>query len=187
MRAMTNVMRVARQGAALAVVALLAGCQVVPPAAPPPAAPPPPAPLPPPAPVAPTLTWDVAPVAPGNWSYQQAGGRTIARFANGGAQPQLTLTCDLASKTISVARSGNVAAAGTMTIRTTATTLAWAAVPGSDAARQSAMVASRPASDNGFDSMAFSRGRFSVEVGAMPRLIVPAWAEVARIIEDCRG
>jgi hypothetical protein len=188
MRFMIDGMRAARQSAALAAVVMLAACQVVPPAAPQPAAPPPqPAPPPAPAPVAPTLTWDVAPVAQGNWTYQQSGGRTVARFANGATQPVLSMTCDPASKIIAVARSGAVSAATTMTIRTTAATLAWPAVPGSDAARQPAMVASRPASDNGFDSMAFSRGRFSIEVGGMSRLIVPAWAEVARVIEDCRG
>ena len=36
------------------------------------------------------------------------------------------------------------------------------------------------------DAIAFSRGRFMVAVTGGPRLILPAWAEVARVIEDCR-
>ena len=36
------------------------------------------------------------------------------------------------------------------------------------------------------DAMAFSRGRFLVEQAGMPTLVVPAWAEVGRVTEDCR-
>ena len=36
------------------------------------------------------------------------------------------------------------------------------------------------------DAMAITRGRFAVEVEGEPGLYVPAWAEVTRVIEDCR-
>jgi len=36
------------------------------------------------------------------------------------------------------------------------------------------------------DAMAFSRGRFAVEVAGQPSLYVPSWTEVSRVIEDCR-
>ena len=36
------------------------------------------------------------------------------------------------------------------------------------------------------DAMAFSRGRFMLEVAGFPALYLPAWAEVGRVIEDCR-
>jgi hypothetical protein len=36
------------------------------------------------------------------------------------------------------------------------------------------------------DAMAFSRGRFAVEVTGWPTLYVPSWTEVSRVIEDCR-
>jgi hypothetical protein len=35
--------------------------------------------------------------------------------------------------------------------------------------------------------MVFSRGRFTVEVPGAPMLVIPAWPEPARVIEDCRG
>jgi hypothetical protein len=35
--------------------------------------------------------------------------------------------------------------------------------------------------------MAFSRGRFLVTVEGGASLVVPAWPELARVIEDCRG
>ena len=42
-------------------------------------------------------------------------------------------------------------------------------------------------SDPLLEQMAFSRGRFLVTVEGGPSLVVPAWPEFARVIEDCRG
>ena len=36
------------------------------------------------------------------------------------------------------------------------------------------------------DAMAFSRGRFAIDVNGLPSLYLPAWPEVGRVIEDCR-
>lgn len=41
--------------------------------------------------------------------------------------------------------------------------------------------------DRLLDAMAFSRGRFTIEQAGQPPLIIPAYAEVGRVIEDCRG
>jgi hypothetical protein len=35
--------------------------------------------------------------------------------------------------------------------------------------------------------MGFSRGRFLVQGNGLPTLVVPAYAEVLRVTEDCRG
>lgn len=43
-----------------------------------------------------------------------------------------------------------------------------------------------PASDPLLDAMALSKGRFAVEVEGEVPLILPSWAEVTRVIEDCR-
>jgi hypothetical protein len=37
------------------------------------------------------------------------------------------------------------------------------------------------------DAIAFSRGKFIVAVGGAPDLVLPSWAEVSRVIEDCRA
>jgi hypothetical protein len=37
------------------------------------------------------------------------------------------------------------------------------------------------------DAIAASRGRLGFAIGSGPALVVPAWAEVARVIEDCRS
>jgi hypothetical protein len=47
--------------------------------------------------------------------------------------------------------------------------------------------AALPANDRFLDEIVFSRGRFTVEVPGLPMLVLPAWAEPARVIEDCRG
>lgn len=48
------------------------------------------------------------------------------------------------------------------------------------------LVATLPAGDKLLDAMALSRGRFAVETGGVETLYLPAWAEVTRVIEDCR-
>jgi len=36
------------------------------------------------------------------------------------------------------------------------------------------------------DQIAFSRGRFTIEVAGQPPLYLPSWPEISRVIEDCR-
>jgi hypothetical protein len=43
------------------------------------------------------------------------------------------------------------------------------------------------AADPILDAMAFSRGRVLVEMEGQQPIILPSWAEIARIVEDCRG
>jgi hypothetical protein len=37
------------------------------------------------------------------------------------------------------------------------------------------------------DAIATSRARIGVTIGSGPALVIPAWPEVARVIEDCRA
>ena len=46
--------------------------------------------------------------------------------------------------------------------------------------------ASLTVSDPLLDAMAFSRGRFMIETPGAAPLYLPSWAEVSRVIEDCR-
>ena len=150
---------------------------------------PPPAPTPKPSP-APTLPppqrqvldWRDAPITPGDWTWSSDGGQSVARFAGGA----LELRCERGSGAVSVRRAGTIAAASApMTIATSSTTRTV------DASTQSAspagVSASIPARDSLLDAMAFSRGRFAVDVARLPTLYVPSWPEVSRVIEDCRG
>jgi len=138
------------------------------------------APTPPPAPPPFAGHWADAPATPGDWSYS-AG---IAAFGEPGAQPRLTLRCDRASGAVEIVRAGSAVAALPMHVLTEFETRTLDAVPArSDPA---SIVAHLPARDSLLDAMAFSKGRFAVEIAGLQTLYVPSWAEVTRVIEDCR-
>ena len=120
-------------------------------------------------------------MAPGDWSYSQTGADSMARFGAATGAPVLTLRCMRASRRIALQGAG--LGGNALTIRTSSGALQWAA----DAPAANGLTVTRPASDPGFDWIAYSRGRIALETTAAPRLIVPVWAELVRVIEDCRG
>jgi len=165
-------------GTALLGLALLAGCVAETPRPPQPApvrpAPPPRAPPP-----APRPEWEDLPATPGTWSYFDEPYATEARFAAGG-EPSFIVRCDPRSRQVSLLRPG-VAGAGSMTIRTSSGARSF---PLSAAGAAAATVSQ---SDPFLDGIAFSRGHFSVEIPGSAMLVLPAWPEPARVVEDCRG
>lgn len=138
------------------------------------------APLPAPAPIA--SDWRDWPLTPGTWTYRRDQRGGIARFGTSGAPPRLTLRCDRAARQIIVSHAGTSLAP--LTIRTTSSTRAIAVEPSGDSAL---VIAALPANDPLLDAMGFSRGRFVVEHAGAPPLVIPAWAEIERVTEDCRG
>jgi hypothetical protein len=168
-------MKAAARLLGMAAAAALAGCAPRSGPAPPlAAATPPPAPAPAPEPPAEAKAdWADLPLSPGDWRYGSAGGGgSEARF--GDAAAGFVLRCDLGRRQLLLARPG--APAGTvLTIRT------------SSASRAVPDAAALPASDPLLDAIAFSRGRFAVEAPGLPALIVPAWPEPGRVVEDCRN
>lgn len=156
---------------------LLASC--VPQAAEPPARPAPaptPAPVPSPVPRAPA-NWRDMPITPGDWRWGMTGAGSTANFAGG----QFIMRCDLPRRTVTLMRSGNAAAPAAMTITTETGSRALTASPVAGG-----VAVSVPTRDPLLDAMAFSRGRFAVEVSGAAPLYVPSWTEVSRVIEDCR-
>jgi hypothetical protein len=124
------------------------------------------------APVAPAIDWRVAEVAQGSWSWRSVPGGSEAVFQDYRG-PQLTLRCSMAARTVSVARTGAISGAP-LVVRTTS------------AERTLPSSGTLLATDPLLDDIAFSRGRFAVEVAGAQRLIAPAWPEAARAVEDCR-
>lgn len=106
--------------------------------------------------------WRDQPLTPGDWSYESG----IARYAG------FSLRCDGGRRQIVLSLAG---ASGPLRLRTTY------------GERILAPGGALPATDPLLDEMAFSRGRFTVGAGNMAALVLPAWPEPARIIEDCRG
>jgi hypothetical protein len=169
---------------ALVLLAAIAGC--VPPAPParepaprPRPAPPPPAPLPTPV----SADWRDWPLTPGGWAYSRDARGSRALFGTGGVDALLVLRCDLGERRVFLSRAG--AATAPLTIRTTSTTRAIAVQPTGGA---TAYVATSLAPNDALlDAMAFSRGKLAIEQAGAPRLVLPAWAEIGRVVEDCRG
>jgi len=166
--------------AALAVI--LAGC--VPAATPPPAPTPRPTPVPAPAPTPVPLgaDWNDWPLTPGDWAYRRDSRGSIALFGPAGGDAAMTLRCDSARRMIYLSVRGPADGA---TIRTTSLTRTIPLQPTGDDAGY--VASALPPTDSLLDAMAFSRGRFVVAMRGGPPLVVPPYAEIGRVIEDCRG
>jgi hypothetical protein len=124
--------------------------------------------------------WRDVALTPGTWTYQPGKDGSIAAYAVAGRAAVFTIRCEMAGRMVALQRPGAVGA-GTATLTTSygERKLATGAILDGIGWRMAAR-------DPGLDQIAFSRGRFVVE-GIGPRLVLPAWAEVARVIEDCRG
>lgn len=142
---------------------LLYGCM----SAPPPAAPAPVAAPPPqaPPPIVALPDWRAAPLTPGGWRYQPDAQAPAAIFGEG----LFLLRCDYATRLISFGGTG-VAFPATV----------------STSYGDAVLAARVSVTDNRLDGIAFSRGRFAVASPGRTRLILPAWPEIGRVIEDCR-
>ncbi|MFO6447727.1 hypothetical protein ACLBKU_11330 [Erythrobacter sp. NE805] len=175
---------------ALAAALTLAGCTSSTPAptaarpAPAPAARPAPAPGParpaPPAPLPadPATTWIDAPQTPGAWRYERLERTTTADYRSPERSRLVSIACRDGGQ---VMLDVDGARAGSLTIRTETATRTLLA----EANRQFAFVLLSP-TDPLLDAIALSKGRFSIEAEGAAPLYLPSWAEVSRVIEDCR-
>lgn len=169
--------------------ALATALAVVACAGPPPPPPPPPPPrvaLPAPRPAPPPVLgadWRDWPLTPGTWSYRRDERGSLALFGPAGSDALLTLRCDIAARRLYFSRAGDDAAP--LTIRTTSATRSLPAQPTGGTLPY--VAAALAPSDPLLDAIGFSRGRFVVEQAGAATLVVPAWAEIERVTEDCRG
>lgn len=175
-------------GASLALSFTVAACVPAPDSTPTPTPAPTSAasPAPPPAP-APTPTYDDwmdAPRTPGDWTYRSESGGSIALYGEPRSEARFSMRCDRARRTITMMRAGTATTEVPMRIRTESADRVVAARPtGGELPYLSATV---PAGDSILDAMALTKGRFAIATQGMPTLYLPAWAEVTRVIEDCR-
>ena len=135
---------------------------------------------------APGVDFSIARVTPGVWTYQPVPGGSTARFIDATGIARFTLECSKATRRVTIARTSAVAAPSIFL---------WA----SDASRTlftrfepnaMRLAIDLAAHDPLLDAIAFSRGRIAVTIGgvgaATEALVMPAWPEAARTIEDCR-
>jgi hypothetical protein len=119
----------------------------------------------------------------GDWFYSRTSTGTAARFGVPQSEGQFALLCAPGSRTIALVRDGDFAADSPMTVRTETATRTLAAARAADAGGMRATLSAR---DPLLDAMAFSKGRFAIEVTGSQTLYLPSWPEVTRVIEDCR-
>lgn len=143
---------------------------------------PPPVQTPPPPP--PQADWRDIPLSAGGWTYRDEGQVSFAMFGPANGEPGFIVRCDRSARQIRLSRKGS-AAGGAMTVRTSYSARSFSLPVQAQALPYVSVTL--PASDRFLDQIAFSRGRFTVEVPGLPMLVIPAWAEPARVVEDCRG
>ena len=126
-----------------------------------------------------------APQTSGNWFYIPQAGASIAAFGPAERQPLFAMRCDTANHAVSIGRTSASLTPQPMTIRTESVTRSFSASPAQGSVEH-LVAAALPAGDSFLDAIAFSKGRFAVEVAGEPTLYLPSWPEVIRVIEDCR-
>ena len=187
--------------ATLLVTTLVSACvPALAPAPPTVVAPPPPAapraaalrPAPPP----PRADWRNAPQSGGTWKWGMDGEQSVARFGEPGAEPLATLSCEPATRSVTLRLAGNrsqnsgqlqspvAAVSGDTTLIVTTTGARQMFTAAADAGGGGGVTL--VPRDRILDAMAFSRGRFMLEMPGASTLYLPSWPELSRVIEDCR-
>jgi hypothetical protein len=150
---------------------------------------PPPLPVvtPTPPPIVTSGNWEDWPATPGDWAYRQDQRGSVALFGAPGNDALFLVRCDMRARKIFASRNGTFppGETGRMTIRAS-TGLQTYAVANTEGSTPYIAAELQPM-DRHLDAMAFSRGRFVVSVKGSTDLVIPAWPELTRVVEDCRG
>ena len=128
------------------------------------------------------LDFSTARITAGMWTYQTVPGGSAARFVDATGSTRFALECSKATRRVTISRNSNVAAPG-LFIWTTDASRSVGARFDAAAMRVALELGAR---DPLLDAIAFSRGRIAVVMTGAEPLVMPAWPEAARTIEDCR-
>ena len=118
----------------------------------------------------------------GNWSYGATRDGSEATFNDSGAHPQLIIRCTRSTRRVSILKAAS-SASPTMWIWTSSQKQTLPATYDASTGRVSADL---PAFNSLLDAIASSRGRVGFSTSGLSALVVPPWADVGRVIEDCR-
>jgi hypothetical protein len=125
------------------------------------------------APLANVDAYRATPLASGAWTLRLSASSSEASYGVQGSPARLILRCDLVARRVQISRPDRPAAAVTIITSSLTRTLA---APGEVTVYDALL-----------DAIAFSRGRFVVLTPASTdAVVIPAWPEAARIVEDCR-
>jgi hypothetical protein len=126
---------------------------------------------------------DVVQPISGSWVYRSLPAATEADFVDAAGTVRLMMRCNRAGRTVSLIRTGVPAAAPSLTVWTSS---ASRSIPSSFQSTKE-LSATLAATDALLDAIAFSRGRFATGAAGAPMVAVPVWAELTRVVEDCRS
>ena len=119
----------------------------------------------------------------GSWKYTPSSGGSEASYSDVSGNPQLWVQCTRATRRLTIAKRAS-AAAPFVGVWTSSQTRS---IPSAFNPATGKLTVDLAASDPLLDAIAASRGRVGFTVGTEPPLVVPPWAEIARVIEDCRA
>ncbi|MFL6777388.1 MAG: hypothetical protein ACJ8FN_13490 [Sphingomicrobium sp.] len=119
----------------------------------------------------------------GNWNYAPAADGSEATFADSAGNGQLWVHCTRATRRVSIAKRAS-APAPVLNVWTSSLTRSVGSSFNPATGRLTIDLATY---DPLLDAITMSRGRVGFGIGGEPPLVVPAWAEAARVIEDCRA
>jgi hypothetical protein len=118
----------------------------------------------------------------GSWTYATTNDGSEATFSNTSAQPQLTIRCTRSTRRIAILKAA-ASASPSLWVWTSSEKMSLPATYDPSTSRVSADLG---AYDPLLDAIASSRGRIGFSSSGLETLVVPPWADVARVIEDCR-
>jgi hypothetical protein len=131
---------------------------------------------------APAVDYSTAIPLEGSWVYSTVTAGSAVTFANLAAQPQVTISCTRPTRSVTIAKP----AAGAAPFLFVWTSAQSRNLPASYNPATARLSATLSAYDPLLDGIAFSRGRMAFGISGQPAVVVPAWAEAARVVEDCR-
>ncbi len=125
-----------------------------------------------------------APQSPGTWTYVEEPGETLALFGEAEQMEGFLMRCGDGAVSLAVMTGEPQEEARAMQVTTETVTAQLVAAP--VPSRKRILAADLAPGDPLLDAMAITKGRFAIEVEGLQPLYLPAWAEVTRVIEDCR-
>ena len=130
----------------------------------------------------PLPSWRTAAPTAGIWSYRETVTGSEAIFTDARVTRRLVVKCSRMTRRVSLSVASAVPG-NSIQVSTTETDRV---LPAAFDAQGFQITSELGAQDPILDSIVFSRGRFAVTVAGGAALVLPAWPEIARSIEDCR-
>lgn len=129
-----------------------------------------------------------APQTPGTWTYADEPGESLALYGEDPRAPVFLMRCtgQGVGRGVAIARVSEQAHSGPRMMSVTTETVSRQLEAAPVAGSANLLSAPLAPGDPLLDAMAITKGRFAIEVEGERSLYLPAWAEVTRVIEDCR-